>query len=56
MGCALSIVMDAPTICPDCKKLVVGEARTFCLKCLESFDDVNSRWFNTEDIVLVTFD
>ncbi|MEM4242938.1 MAG: hypothetical protein QXM31_03495 [Candidatus Woesearchaeota archaeon] len=39
-----------PTHCPFCLKFVTGVSRSFCPHCRECFDDVNTYWFNTEEV------
>ena len=41
--------MHSPSHCQHCKKLVVGETRSFCLECRETFTKADNRWFSTEE-------
>lgn len=43
-GSTLDTFAARPFKCPHCKRTVVGETRTFCTHCRESFDDVADRW------------
>ena len=36
-----------PTHCLFCKKMIVGEIRSFCTHCKEFFPEVEDRWFST---------
>jgi phage FluMu protein Com len=36
-----------PTHCPHCKKVMLGEVRSFCAHCNEILEECDSRWFST---------
>jgi hypothetical protein len=40
---------DLPTHCPHCKKVMLGEVRSFCAHCNEILEECDSRWCSTVD-------
>jgi hypothetical protein len=40
----------ALTHCPFCRKYIAGTTRSFCANCHEAFDQVDDRWFSTNEV------
>jgi len=45
------MAIDLPTHCPHCKKIMLGEVRSFCAHCNEILEEYDSRWCSTVEPV-----